>query len=270
MRFNLKFFLIFFISLLFFWGMVIEPSQIKVEEVEIKIKNLPGDFENLKIIQLSDLHCKKFKKREEKILKIVKNLNPDYIFLTGDIVDWATKNFDSCQIFWRELSKNFSVFAVFGNHDHRNLNFKNLKKILTESGIPVLDNQSQKLKRGKSFIYLLGVDDPHLGYDNLELAMAEIKENKVKILLAHSPEIFSKAKEKDIDLVLSGHTHGGQINIPFLVDLILPLKYDKKYKRGLFQENSHSLYVSRGLGTTFLPIRINSFPEITFLRLKLK
>ncbi len=98
--------------------------------------------------------------------------------------------------------------------------------------------------------------------------MAGIETGEPKILLAHSPEIFRKVKGRDIDLVLVGHTHGGQINIPFITNLFLPLKYDKKYKNGLFRVNSTYLYVNRGTGTTFLPIRFNSFPEIALIKVK--
>ncbi len=254
--------------LTFFWGVFIEPEMIKLERVSVKIKNLPPSFKNLKILHLSDLHSKNFGKKERKILEILSQLNVDFIFITGDIVDWETRDLKSCQKFWKELSKNYQgkVFAVFGNHDHRNKNFKTLKKLLKESGIEILNNESKKIKKDESFIYLVGVDDPHLGYDNIEKAMENVKkENFPKILLAHSPEIFRKVKEKNFDLILVGHTHGCQIAIPIFCDLILPLKYDKKYKRGLFKENSTYMYVNRGIGETFLPIRINSFPEMTII-----
>jgi len=98
--------------------------------------------------------------------------------------------------------------------------------------------------------------------------MKNLKKDVPKILLAHSPEIFRKVKNKKIDLVLVGHTHGCQINIPFLCDFIVPLKYDKQYKRGLFKENGVYMYVNKGIGETFLPVRFNSPPEITLIELK--
>jgi len=260
--------LLFFLILAGIWGFFIEPKMIKIEEISLRIKDLPPSFQNLKILHLSDFHSKNFGKKEEKTLEILNQLNPDFVFITGDIIDWTTRDFESCQRFWKELSKNYQgqIFGVYGNHDHRNRNFKILDNLFKESQIEILNNESRKITKNEDFIYLIGVDDPHLGYDNLEKAMEKVKNDAPKILLAHSPEIFRKVK--NIDLVLVGHTHGGQINIPVLVDFIIPLKYDKKYKRGLFLENSTYLYVSRGIGETFLPIRINSFPEITLITLK--
>ena len=265
----MTFFLISFLVLAGIWGVFIEPNRIKVEKLSLKIKDLPSSFENLKILHLSDFHSCDFGQKEKKILKILSQLSPDFIFITGDIVDWSTRDFESCRKFWKELSKNYQgrTFGVYGNHDHRNKNFRDLDAFLKESKIEILNNESRIIEKGEDFIYLIGVDDPHLGYDNIENAMKGIESNTSKILLAHSPEIFRKIKEKDINLVLAGHTHGGQINIPFFSYFVLPLKYDKKYKSGLFEENSTYLYVSRGIGETVLPIRINAFPEVTLITL---
>ena len=247
----------------------ITPNLIKVERFSLQINNLPPSFEGTKILHLTDFHSKKFGRKEKKALKLVSELKPDFIFITGDIIDWQTKDLESCQKFWQELAKNYQqrIFGVYGNHEHRNRNFKNLDNLFIKSGIKILNNEAVRLEKGDDFIYLIGVDDPHLGYDDIEKAMEKVEEKAPKILLAHSPEIFRRIKDKNIDLVLSGHTHGCQINIPFLCDFFIPLKYDKKYKRGLFQENSIYLYVSRGIGETFLPIRFRSFPEIILINL---
>jgi predicted MPP superfamily phosphohydrolase len=259
---------IFFI----FWIFFIEPYSIKVEKLELKIKNLPSSFEKIKIAHLTDLHSKKFGFREKKVIEILEKLKPDYIFVTGDIVDWQTKDLLAIKNFWQKISEKFyqKIFGVYGNHEHRNPRFKKLDNLFSESKIKILNNQSLILKKDGDFIYLIGVDDPHLGFDNLEKAMKEVKNEAPKILLAHSPEIFRKIKEKNIkvDLILVGHTHGCQINLPILDNFLLPLKYDKIYKRGLFKEDSIYLYVNRGIGTTFLPIRLNSFPEIALITLK--
>lgn len=228
---------------------------------------MPDSLKDLKILQISDLHLKEFGFREGKVLKIIKDIKPDFIFITGDIVDWMTKDFLGTEKFLRDLSigNKDKIFAVFGNHDHRNNKFKTLQSVLKENGIQVLVNESRKLEISGSYFYLIGVDDPHLGYDDIDKATAEVKEDSFKILLAHSPEIFRKITDKKINLVLAGHTHGCQVGIPFLCDLFLPLKYDKKYKRELFEENSTFLYVNRGIGETFIPFRLNASPEITVI-----
>jgi len=255
-----------------FWSIFVEPYLIKVEKVEIEIDTLPSSFDKIKIVQISDLHLKNIGKREKKLLKKIKEINPDFIFITGDFVDWRSKNLNSLEGFWRELSfdREGKIFGVYGNHDHRNPEFGTLKEILKKNKVRILNNESVSLRRGNEFIYLLGVDDPHLGYDNIEKATEDLEKGVASILFAHSPEIFRKAKNKRINLVLTGHTHGGQIDIPFVSNLILPLKYDKKYKRGLFKEEGIFLYVNRGIGTTIMPVRFNAFPEITLFILKKK
>lgn len=276
-------FLIVLIISIGLWAFFVEPNMIKVERVSIELegknlartktlaRGLPLSPENLKIVQLSDLHSKNFGRKEKKLLGVLKDIEPDFIFITGDIVDWTTKDLASCQKFWQKLSQNYQgrVFGVLGNHEHLNPRFKDLLPLFKESGIEILNNRAKKITIDGDSFYLIGVDDPHLGYDDIEKAMAGMEEKEtLKILLAHSPEIFRKVKDKDIDLVLTGHTHGGQVNIPVLVDFILPLKYDKKYKRGLFKDGKTYLYVNQGIGTTVLPFRFNAFPEVTLIQFK--
>jgi uncharacterized protein len=246
------------------WGFLVEPNRAVIERVLIK-DAAPDFLKGIKFLQISDLHFKRIGRPENKVLQTVKAESPDFIFITGDIVDWTTRDFLSLDKFFKELSQSSQakIFAVFGNHDHRNNNFKQLKKILQENSVTVLNNQSELVNVAGGSFYLVGVDDPHLGYDNLTLALAKT-DNFFKILLAHTPEIFRQAKGK-VDLVLAGHTHGCQVDLPGLCDLVVPLKYDKKYKKGLFEENSTYLYINRGLGTNYLPFRLNASPEITLI-----
>lgn len=262
--------LLFFLVFASAWGFLIEPNLIRTEKISITATNTPDFLKDLKILQISDLHLKEFGLKEEKVLKIIGNIKPDFIFITGDIVDWTTRDFQGLEKFSEGLSNGYrdKIFVVFGNHDHRNNKFKTLRKVLEENGIVILDNESKKIEAGGESFYLIGVDDPHLGYDDINKAAAGVEENSFKILLAHSPEIFRKITDKKINLVLAGHTHGCQVGIPVLCDLVIPLNYDKKYKRGLFEENSTYLYVNRGIGETLLPFRLNAPPEITIINFK--
>lgn len=261
---------LFLLVLALIWGFFIEPNVIKIKRIELDIKNLPPSFEGIKIAHLSDFHSKNFGEKEKRILAMLSELNPDFVFITGDFINWTTKNLESCQGFWQELSKNYpqKTFGVLGNHEHRHPKFKNIRNLLKESGIEILENETRRIEKGGGSIFLIGLDDPREGYDDIEKAMAEIEADTPKILLAHSPEIFRKIKNENIDLTLVGHTHGGQINIPFIATFFLPLKYDRKYKSGLFKGGSTYLYVNRGIGETILPIRINAFPEVTLIELK--
>jgi uncharacterized protein len=248
------------------WGFLIEPNFIITERISIKTEDAPEMLKDLKLLQISDLHIKEFGYRETKVLKIIKKESPDFVLITGDIVDWTTNDFSGLEKFIRELSQFGSdkIFAVFGNHDHRNNNFKKIKNILSDNRINVLNNESKTIETAGQKIYLVGVDDPHLGYDDINRALKETEAGSFKVLLAHSPEIFRKAIGK-VNLVLAGHTHGCQVAIVGLCDLVMPLEYDKKYKEGLFKENSTYLYVNRGLGMTFIPFRLNAFPEVTVI-----
>jgi len=262
--------LIFFLISAGIWGAFIEARRIKTGEVYLEIKNLPLSFKGFKILHLSDFHSSKFGQKENKVLETLNKLKPDLILITGDVIGRRTKDLKSCQKFWKELARNYEgrIFGVYGNHDHRNKKFEELDNLFKESKIDFLNNESRKIEKDGESIYLIGVDDPHLGYDNIEKAIKGAENSNPKILLAHSPEIFRKVRGKGINLVLAGHTHGGQINLPIFSNLILPLKYDKKYKNGLFKENSIYLYVNRGVGEAFLPIRINAPPEITLIELQ--
>jgi predicted MPP superfamily phosphohydrolase len=249
---------------------VFNPSNLQITKKEIYFSNLPEFLDGAKILHLSDFHSWWFGKREKKVLKFTQNLNPDFIFITGDFVDFQTsffdKNLTSLKKFWGRLSQKFPqrVFGVPGNHD----NFFVLKA-LNECGIEILINASKKISFKNGYFYLIGVDDPWTKRDNLKKAMSKAnKENSFKILLSHSPDIISKAKEEKIDLILAGHLHGGQITLPFFGPLWVPSRYGSKYLKGLFKENSTYLYVNSGVGTSILPLRINSSPEISLIILK--
>lgn len=264
-----------------YYIMIFEPNNIKIEKETIIIKNLPGDqdtdnsglpklLNKIKIVQLSDFHSWWFGPREKKVLKILKELNPDFVFITGDFVDPITKaisdrELNSVKIFWQKLVQQHKnqVFAVLGNHDT-----KKVKNYLKDAGIQVLSNENKKIFLDDDYFYLIGVNDPTTHQDNLEKAVKEIKKGVLKILLSHGPEIIDEAVKEKIDLVLAGDTHGGQFNFPILRNLIHPLsKYGEKYKSGLFEINTTFLYVNRGIGTSFFPIRFNCPPEITFIEL---
>lgn len=269
------FFVLFFIIIVLGWyGFFFEPNNLKVEEIEVKLKNLPSSFEGARIILLSDFHSKNFGKKEKRVLEIVGQLKPDFVFLAGDLVDYTTKNLKSCQEFWRSLTERHKnrIYGVLGNHEHWNPNYYDLTRLLNESGIVILDNENKRLALKNDYIHLIGIDDPNSGYHNLEKAFLGVKDGALKILLAHSPEIIHELKDKKADLVLAGHTHGGQIEIPFIRPFWVPTKDHGKYSGGSFIISPlnfprYYLYVTRGVGTGLLPIRFNCPPEITLIKL---
>ncbi len=276
---NIILILVFLISLitLFWYSFVFEPNNIQVEKINIKIENLPEEFEGTKIVHLTDFHSKNFGEREKKVLEILDDINPDFVFITGDFIDHKTKDIDSCQEFWRELGNKYQgkIFGVLGNHEYWNNDAGSefLKSLLNESGVVVLDNKNEKIFQGDEYIYLIGVGDPHTGNDNLEKAVTGVEKDIPKILLAHSPDIVNNSEDiekEKVDLILVGHTHGGQVKIPFLRPFWTPTENRGKYASGLFEINDTYLYVNRGIGTTVLPIRFNCSLEVTMIELRKK
>jgi len=265
----------FLLSTLFWYSFIFEPNNIQVEKISIEIENLPKEFEGTKIVHLTDFHSKDFGEREKRVLEILEDINPDFIFITGDFIDHSTKNLDSCQKFWRELSSQHQgkIFGVLGNHEHwiESPDISAMKSLLEESGISILNNENRKIFRDEKYIYLLGVDDPDSEKDDLPKAMINTEKNIPKILLAHSPDIIDNLQGEKVDLILVGHTHGGQVVIPFIRSFWVPTKNRGKYASGLFGINDTILYVNRGVGLApVLPIRFNCPPEIAVIELKRK
>jgi predicted MPP superfamily phosphohydrolase len=249
------------------YGFVFEPNNIQIEKIDIEIQNLPEDFDGVKIVHLTDFHSFGFFEREKRVIEIVSEINPDFVFITGDFVDSKTKDFDSCARFWQELGKQYNgrIFGVLGNHD-----LNSLEKLLEQNNINILNNESTKIFQGDDYVYLIGVNDPDTHRDNLQKAMLGVKDNAPKILLAHSPDIIKDTENKEIDLILVGHTHGGQIKIPFITPFWVPTENRGKYASGLFEINNTYMYVNKGIGMTALQIRFNCAPEIAIIELKRK
>jgi len=257
--------LIPFISLLGLYSFFIEPNfLLSTTYVDLGFTSLPKPFEGFRIVQLTDLHfgSSLFPFIYILVINKVMELHPDIIVVTGDLV--SSKHAISQAVsFVDSLSKIAPTYIVFGNGDHReglkayNFLFSKAKLLL---------NLHTFIQRGDSKICLAGVDDPYSGFDNLEKAIP--KDNSFKILLAHSPQIIEKARGK-VDIVLAGHTHGGQVYIPFIGGLFVPLPQDyKKYVYGSFFENSTYMFVSRGIGVAMLyPVRLFCPPEIVVLTL---
>jgi predicted MPP superfamily phosphohydrolase len=208
---------------------------------------------------------------------------PDLIVLTGDFVSGATKflntsyggfkqmHFDSCMEELGRLNAPLGVFAVLGNHDFWSGQEVALKIIrgLRNIGVEVLRNESVPLKKNGQELYLIGVDDYWEESYDLPKALKNVPENSFRILLSHNPDVnenIDNLKEK-IDLIISGHTHGGQVVLPFIGALYIPSPFGQKYLAGLVSDRERKTYISRGLGLFFVPIRINCPADVSLLTL---
>lgn len=237
----------------------------------------------VKLVQLSDLHSKPFK----KVLKKLDEIKPDIIAVTGDYINDKCKNKDKMFEFGKELLKRAPVFYITGNHERRLDNFEELMKELSELGFTVLLNETAQITVNSSLISFLGLDENQADfkdykarkkgtfkYKDMKPYFEELdKLGGFKIVLSHFPENFEKVKENnyiqyDFDLQLSGHAHGGQFILPFLGPIYSPGQgIFPKYARGSFGQRPQ-LIVSRGLGNAEFPLRLFNHPEINVIYLE--
>lgn len=260
--------------------------KFKIHSVTIQFDHLPLNFNGLRIVQISDLHLGSFNFRYkilERAVKMINNLNPDFIFFTGDLVNnyaWELKGWD--RIF-KQLHAVHGKYAVLGNHDYgdysqwnrqkdKKANFDSIKYFYKKINFKLLLNKADAVKKGSDTIAIIGVENwskpPFKKYGNLELALKEVEDIPFKILLSHDPTHWDAEvlQQTNIALTLSGHTHGMQAAINLKNKAWSPIKY--KYKRwaGLYKQNQQYLYVNRGLGWLGFPGRMGMRPEITFIK----
>lgn len=253
-----------------------EPNTLKTENQTFKLKCLEENVPE-KFVQISDLHFTGQTKeaRINKIYETIKEINPAAIFLTGDLISNETGIKPAVELS-RKISENFPTYAVFGNWDYWALDYEigEFKKAIEDSGVKVLINDEVVLDAGKEKIVLLGVKDPYTSGDtksDLEKAAGKISgdKNNCVVLLAHSPDIIQDAKDAGVDLVLTGHTHGGQVYIPFLSERFMPVHPSGKgFISGLYEVGGIQVYVNRGIGLSAFPFRIGASPEVTVISLE--
>jgi len=269
-----KFYVTTFITIIFIFFLMgkiyYDTNTIEVQQYKIKNNTTGKALSGLKVAHLSDLHIRKSTIRENKILAILDQEKPDLIFLTGDYIK-GDGSYGPVRSFLSQLKAPWGVFAVMGNTEYYNENgscvlcHKEGTRQLKENPNPIfLRNSQAALKIKGKELTLLGVDDPVNQRANLRQAFQNKPYPVSSILLAHSPEIFPDASDLGIDLVLTGHTHGGQIwGIQYL-NKVFPLEPALEFLNGFFQKGKTLMYVNRGIGTSFLPFRLGVKPEITF------
>lgn len=247
--------LLFFI--LFIWSFFIEPNLLTV--TRYKVNNLDGK----KIVFVSDFHIAKGDiSRLKKIVNQINKINPDLVLSGGDFIKGHTgENTMPVKKMAEELSKiKAPIITVLGNHDGWYDKYR-VKTALEKHGITVLNNTSTKVGN----IYIAGIEDIRTGVPEVSAALENTE--FPKILLTHSPDIYYDVKE-DVDLILAGHVHGGQVRLPFAGALICPSIYGTKFASGSFKETQNRMIVTRGLGTSILTVRFNNIPEIVILEEK--
>jgi hypothetical protein len=258
-------------------GAVFEPNRPQLVRVEMALRRWPARMDGFTIALLSDFHYDPHFSIHPMTAAIgmVNTLRPDLIALTGDFVSMnmlsttdaaAAALAEPCAELLGQLKAPYGLWAVLGNHDV----FSDAVRVtsaLHAQGIPVLDNQSVPIERDGARFWLSGVADVLGGKARLETALKPLPAGEATILLAHEPDYADYVARYPVDLQLSGHTHGGQVRLPFLPPLYLP-EMAKKYVAGLYKIGPLTLYTNRGIGTIGLPVRLNCPPEVTLLTMR--
>jgi len=243
-------------------------NRLTVERIQVPVAGLHSALDGFKIVQLSDIHFLPFTQIpliEEAVAQAV-SLQPDLIVLTGDFITAQAETIFGVVKALSRLNATYGVFAVLGNHDVRS-GARIVRQGIEEAGITLLHNRGFTFDVGHGQLNLAGVDDCIWGQPDIHAALDNLSATSPTLLLAHEPDViddFSHAGP--ITLQLSGHTHGGQVRLPFLGTPILP-KLGEKYIHGLYRVNGAWLYTNRGLGMVSMPIRFNCPPEITEITL---
>ena len=257
------------------WGNI----ALEVNEYEIVSDRIPEAFAGFRIAQVSDLHNKDFGEGYGQLLTLLSQINPDIIVVTGDLIDSRQTDLDIALEFAWQAGKIARVYYVSGNHEARVPEYEDLKIGLVKAGVVILENQKVQITREGESITLMGIDDPsfqedYLFGDSESVARQAIENLKNEsdgytVLLSHRPELFDLYVDTGMDLVFSGHAHGGQFRLPFIGGLVAPNQgLFPKYDAGQFTEDNTTMIVSRGVGNSIIPIRFNNRPEIVLVTLR--
>jgi predicted MPP superfamily phosphohydrolase len=240
--------------------------HLTVSKGDVELEGLPAEFDGTRLLFVSDLHAGPFVSPSalRAAFERLVALEPDVVLLGGDLVSTRPRELASHRSAFEMLRAPLGVFAVLGNHDHYAREPERLRALVEEVGITVLHNRSVTLRRGEARLDLAGVDDLLLGETDLPAALEGTRPPVV--LLSHNPDLFFAAVRRGVALMLSGHTHGGQIRFPGLPVLVRQSRY--RLDEGRFRWGGTELVVSRGLGAVGLPWRAACAPEALLIRLR--
>lgn len=249
-------------------------NRIEISEYTYETDQLSVSFDGFKIVHLTDLHNKVFAQNNESLMREIRRLEPDMIVMTGDFIDASNHtNIDDALMFMQEIPKIAPSYYVYGNHEHRlgKTVTEAFARQVTEYGVHFMSDEALQVssKTGQTFT-LIGLDDKSLQANILQ-QLADASEDDFQVLLAHEPQYLeSFYAETGVNLVFSGHAHGGQFRIPFLNQgLYAPDQgLMPKYTGGVYTSGSTTLYLSRGLGNSAFPLRLFNHPEIICVTLK--
>ena len=257
------------------WG----NTAMELNTYTISSLKLPESFDGYRIAHVSDLHNAEMGKDNETLLSMLRDADPDMIAITGDLIDSRNTDIEVALQFVREAVKIAPCYYVTGNHEARVNEYGELKAEMEAAGVTVLEDVRKEISIEGETITLIGVNDPSYQTDYLFGDAESVIDSKLEelhtenagftILLSHRPELFDTYADHDIDLVLSGHAHGGQFRLPFIGGLVAPNQgLFPEYDAGIFTDGNTNMIVSRGVGNSILPFRINNRPEVILIELQ--
>ena len=248
-----------------------ENHAVRSNTVEVASEKLPAAFDGFTIVQISDLHNARFGKDQEKLVALLKAAQPDLIAITGDLIDKRRPGMQNALRFVERAGAIAPVLYVKGNHEAKSKGFPLLKEALGRLGVTMLLDRTVSIERGGAHIALAGLSDARFvtadktkfAAVSAEKLSAFLPKEGFTLLLAHRPELFAVYRAAGADLTLCGHAHGGQFRLPLVGGLIAPNQgLFPKYTAGLYREEGKCMVVSRGLGNSSIPIRLNNRPEV--------
>lgn len=256
------------------WG----NTAVELNEYTIQSESIPKSFDGYRIVQISDFHNAQIGKDNEKLISLIEKAEPDIIAITGDIVDWRRTDIELTKEFVLQIMKIAPCYYVSGNNESYITEKYDVKNILADMGVTVLEDETQHLEIEGEKILLAGVDDPafsdnYSSADSVPIMQTKLEElmsdDIYTVLLSHRPELFGVYCEYEADLVLSGHAHGGQFRIPFIGGLYAPDQgFFPEYDAGLYTDGKTNMLVSRGIGNSKIPVRFNNRPEVIVIELE--
>jgi predicted MPP superfamily phosphohydrolase len=255
-----------------------QNNDITTTEIDYSNTKIPDEFNGYRIVHISDLHNKKFDKNQEPLLRKIRAVSPDIIVVTGDLIDRRKYDLDTAIVFIDGAMKIAPVYYVSGNHEAWSGDYENISDKLASCGVQILDDSKIGLIKKEGEIEILGLSDPDFltsdymdgtNSSKLEEHLKGLSDDSVfQILLSHRPELFDLYANENIDLIFSGHAHGGQFRIPYVKGLVAPDQgLFPKYTSGIYRQNQSTMIVSRGIGNSIIPIRVFNRPEIVAVTL---
>ncbi len=258
------------------WG----NTALMVSTITVSNSRVPSEFSGFRIVQVSDLHNAEFGEGNTILLQAISGATPDVIVITGDLVDSRHTDIDIALAFAEEAVQIAPVYYVTGNHEASLSQYSELKTGLEAVGIVVLEDDAIQLEYKGGYVTLIGLSDPNFTIKGdmfnevpamIGTKLSNLMDNETSytILLSHRPELFDTYVKCGVDLVFSGHAHGGQFRLPLIGGLVAPNQgFFPNYDAGLYMAGNTSMVVSRGIGNSIIPFRFNNRPEVVLVELQ--